>query len=191
MNAQSEAQRAPERSKHSHYSVVGIKCKASGKATHSLLPEGIQCKMNGKKYVKKLGERKKRKFLKKKADERNMKRIHSQSRENEIALKEEKEGTWCTTLITKSKISWKETLKFATWNVRTMGPIQFQKLIFSDLHKYKIAAAAVQESRWEQEVYDLRKDGYACYGGGAWKNSTWGISWRSHGGDTQFHSKCC
>ena len=47
-----------------------------------------------------------------------------------------------------------------------------QNLIFSDLHKYKIAAAALQEPRWEKEEVGLRRNGYACYGGGAWKNSS-------------------
>ena len=55
------------------------------------------------------------------------------------------EGEWCMTLSLKSRISWKEKLLVATWNVRTAITRAKQQLIFEDLHRPKIAIAALQE----------------------------------------------
>ena len=165
MEVQGKAQRAPDHSKHSP--PVGIQCgsKAGNKLVFAKKLQGSDevhgksCKelcslessanrhknklTQARDYFQSMGKKRKTRWLRKWASRRELKRSYIQ---NDL-FKDELEGQWCSNLRLRSKISWKEHLLVATWNVRTLMTRQHQQLMFADLHKLKISVAALQEVR--------------------------------------------
>jgi exonuclease III len=184
MKVLGEAQRAPRHSKHSLpegnqcVTVNGKQVKPTRSDIHARkdntakpMRSDIHARKDNqyqrKAFFQNLGKRKKARLLRRKAEAR----VARRSQQRDIGGSDETEGNWCTNLILKSNICWIEFLLVVTWNVRTMITRAAQQLVFSDMHRLKIAAAALQECRWEKHEVAKKVDGYVCYGGGAWKNS--------------------